>query len=28
MIERFFNRINNFRSLATRHDRSPDNFHA
>ena len=26
LIERFFNRIDHFRGLATRYDRSPDNF--
>ena len=26
LIERFFNRIKHFRGLATRYDRSPDNF--
>ncbi|MGJ3265623.1 MAG: transposase, partial [Salinarimonas sp.] len=26
LVERFFNRIKHFRGLATRYDRSPDNF--
>ena len=26
LVERFFNRIKHFRCVATRHDRSPDNF--
>ena len=28
LLERFFNRIKHFRGLATRYDRSPDNFFA